>query len=162
MLRQWPKQSGLKTFYGNPLAKNFEAEKLIRISTPFKIYFGQANVQSMCVNKKCAEAFREWFDIVWVNAGHKQWVINSWGMSSFGGSWNVRPKRAGGSLSTHAYGCAVDFDPARNAYNDLSPNFGRSDLRQAIVDPFISLGGVWGGDWRNPCDGMHFQFARVG
>lgn len=70
-------------------------------------------------------------------------------------------------LSMHAYGCAMDFDAPRNGFHDVTPHF--ASLRQEVVEPFLKLGGVWGGDWNGNgtsaderrADGMHFQFARL-
>jgi len=94
-------------------------------------------------------------------------VIDAWGMSNYAGAYNFRVMRGGSALSMHSYGCAVDFDAPRNGFHDRTPHF--AILRKEVVEPFLALGGVWGGDWdgdkdtldERSCDGMHFQFARL-
>jgi hypothetical protein len=67
--------------------------------------------------------------------------------------------RGSHALSMHSYGCAVDFDPARNAFHNRHPSFG-TPANRYVVEAFAAEGWVWGGQWRDP-DGMHFQAARV-
>ncbi len=72
------------------------------------------------------------------------------------------PRVIGGTnrLSMHAYGCAVDFDPARNPWGaDLN-----APLRKypSFLKPFRDAGWTIGGDWRNGNgDWMHIQRAGV-
>jgi len=66
------------------------------------------------------------------------------------------PKRA---LSMHAYGIAVDVDPARNqavefpagkgpaAWSETWRGIWPKGLPPAFVDAFLSVGFTWGGDW---------------
>lgn len=83
--------------------------------------------------------------------------INGLGLHLYGGCYNFRKKRGGSSLSTHAWGVAIDFDPARNRLD-----WGRDRARLARVDaaPFwdaweaegwLSLGRARDYDW------MHVQ-----
>lgn len=157
----WPLQRDAIGFYGNPYQAGFEANHITRITPPFQMFYGAIPVRQIAVNRKCADAFMQWFQTIWKNAEQKQFAVNAWGMSSFSGSWNVRPMRSGDHPSMHAFGCAMDFDAARNSYNDQMPNFGVETIHENVVVPFKQLGGVWGGDWKSPKDGMHFQFARV-
>ncbi len=82
-------------------------------------------------------------------------------LDQFGGCFNYRKKRGGSSLSTHAWGVAVDLDPAGNGLRVSRPKARFSG--EAYV-PFwkiveaqgaVSLGRVRDFDW------MHFQFARL-
>jgi hypothetical protein len=83
-------------------------------------------------------------------------LLSEVGMNLYGGGFNFRLKRGGSSLSTHAYGCAIDIDPERNGMGDTTPA-----LPLWIVAEFESLGWVWGGRWKGKnCDGMHFQYAK--
>lgn len=79
----------------------------------------------------------------------------------YGGGFNMREKRGGTSLSTHAWGIAFDFDPSRNKLR-----WDRS--RAAFAGPeyeawwgfweaegWVSLGRSKNYDW------MHVQAARV-
>jgi hypothetical protein len=92
-------------------------------------------------------------------------------------SFNDRPISGGSSLSLHAYGLAIDLNPAQNPFVQrargtfqVSPRgsesyLKRSDIRpgmaEAIVDVFAENGfPIWGGDWTNPIDYQHFQVSR--
>jgi len=83
------------------------------------------------------------------------------GLDLFGGCYNYRNMRGGTSLSTHAYGVAVDHDPERN---QLRWGKDRAEFAKPVYDPFwaiveaqgaVSLGRARNYDW------MHFQFARL-
>ena len=168
----WPLQRDCDTFYGNPRGRNgqasaqWEKANLVLISPPWQLYYAGKPCR-LRVHKKCADAFGAWFEAVWANAGRDKRVIRDWGMDATGGAYNFRLMRGGSALSMHSWGCAVDMDVPRNGMGDRTPHF--ATLRKEVVDPFIALGGVWGGDWngnrdtldeRLP-DGMHFQFARL-
>jgi hypothetical protein len=161
----WPLQRDCDTFYGNPRGANgaqsaaWAAANLTYITAPFQLYFDGKPVARIRIHKKCADSLRRVFERIWEAAGRSQAVVDEWGASKYAGSVVHRNKRKGGTLSMHAYGCAIDLDPARNGMGNTRPNFGRGAAR-AVVEAFESEGWTWGGNWegRN-CDGMHFQAA---
>jgi hypothetical protein len=57
-------------------------------------------------------------------------------------------------LSMHAWGLALDFNVATNAYG-ATPQ-----MDQRVVDIFQKWGFNWGGYWSTP-DGMHFELGRL-
>ncbi len=71
----------------------------------------------------------------------------------YGGCWTPRLVRgaAGGALSRHAWGLAVDLNTRTNGFG-ATPTM---DLR--VVEVFRSWGFAWGGSWTRP-DGMHFEW----
>lgn len=85
-------------------------------------------------------------------------------------SFHYRTK-AGGSnnLSQHSLGLAIDINPFDNPYisknGKVIPSGGTYDLskREALtkesdlVKKFLSLGWMWGGNWRETKDYMHFE-----
>jgi hypothetical protein len=169
----WPLQSEVDLFYGNPRGRSgavvsatWYAANIVMVKPPFSMHMTKT-VTRFPIHKKCAEATRTWLDAVWANAGRKQSVIDDWGMSVFSGSYSFRPMRGSHHLSMHSYGCAMDFDAPRNALHDSTPHL--ATLRNEVIQPFLKLGGVWGGDWNgngectdeHRTDGMHFQFARI-
>ncbi|MFN7038014.1 MAG: M15 family metallopeptidase [Alphaproteobacteria bacterium] len=83
----------------------------------------------------------------------------------------------GGKASLHSYGVAIDINPIQNPYfkpSDqniiLSPIkssyfVNRTNIRPGMVetvkDIFINNGfKIWGGNWNDPIDWMHFQLDR--
>ena len=170
----WPKQSEADLFYGNPRGRNatlvnanWYKSNITMITPPFKMRMVQP-IARFPVHVKCSAAVLDWLDAVWKNAGRDQRMIDAWGMNIFSGSYSYRTMRGLQHLSMHAYGCAMDFDAPRNFLHNRTPHF--AELRQAVVEPFLKLGGTWGGDWNGDgstidelrADGMHFQFARMG
>ena len=172
-MNPWPTQAQTDAFYGNPrgasgstVNRAWYGANITQIIPPFKMHM-TGPVSHFPIHIKCAEATRSWLETIWQNAGRDQRVIDAWGMSVFSGSYCFRTMRGLQHLSMHAYGCAMDFDALRNALHDTKPHF--AFLRQEVVEPFLKLGGVWGGDWNGNgltsderrADGMHFQFARL-
>lgn len=164
----WPKQSECDAFYGNPRglgdepSLRWEAANIIRISAPFVLRYDGKPVSGIRVHKKCAEAYGRVFARIWEAAGHDQAVIDRWGASIYGGAYNYRLMRGSSALSMHSWGCAIDLDPDENAFHDITPRFA-SAPQSAVVSAFEAEGAIWGGRWSGrSCDGMHFQFARVG
>ena len=173
-MNTWPTQAEVDAFYGNPRGRsgavvnaNWYKTNIVTIAPPFAMQMIGA-IKHFPVHKKCAEATRSWLNAVWQNAGQDQRVIEQWGMNVFSGSYCYRTMRGLQHLSMHAYGCAMDFDAPHNSFHDVRPHF--AALRSEVVEPFLKLGGVWGGDWNGNgistderrADGMHFQFARMG
>ncbi|WP_291732363.1 M15 family metallopeptidase [Leisingera sp. F5] len=96
-----------------------------------------------------------------IGAAHSLVQIRGLGLHLFGGCFNHRTMRGGTSLSTHAYGIAIDFDPARNRLR-----WGRDQARLAQPDAtrfweiwedegWTSLGREKNFDW------MHVQAVPV-
>jgi len=76
--------------------------------------------------------------------------IRERGWDVWGGCWNFRPARGYESLSTHAWGIAVDLNP------HLAPLGKPSRQPQILVDIMKARGFVYGGEFAR-VDGMHFQ-----
>lgn len=165
----WPTQADCDRFYGNPRNRNdaskpsaaWESTNLVRVKPPFVIrYEGTPVKAGVLIHKKCSESLARVFENIWEASGQNQDVIDEWGVSSFGGSYNFRLMRGSSRLSMHSWGCAIDLDPDRNAFHDTTPNFSRIPQ---VVDAFEKEGWTWGGRWSGrSCDGMHFQAAAVG
>ena len=65
-------------------------------------------------------------------------------------------------LSMHSFGTAIDVNPAVNGLyymhdgrNPQSPYY----LPDEVIDIFKKYGWVWGGDWDEYVDTMHFQYT---
>lgn len=157
----WPLQRNCAKFYGDPRGKDgkasaqWERENLALVPTPWELRFQGKRVSGIRVHKKCAESLSRVLTAIWNRVGRSQEEIDRIGMSIFGGSYVFRTMRGGKSLSMHSYGCAVDFDPARNALGNKAPA-----MHRLVVEEFEREGWEWGGHWKRP-DGMHFQAART-
>lgn len=156
----WPKQSYCTQFYGDPRGKDFD-DNLTGVAIPWLCVtsWDGKPYKRIQVHKRCAESLTRIFAAIWEASGHSQDKINEWGMNKCGGGYAFRSMRGGTRLSMHSYGCAVDFDPDRNAMGDATPHFAEC---QEVRNAFHAEGWVWGGNWSGRyCDGMHFQAALV-
>lgn len=159
MTKPWPLQKDCSSYYGNPTGANGQAsaawkkENLVMVSAPWQLVAAwdtklKLKIQ---VHRKCAESLKRVLDAIWERFGRSEAEIRKARMHLFGGGFNYRLKRGGSTLSMHSWGCAVDFDPERNAMGDATPAMDRR-----VVEEFEREGWEWGGHWK---DGMHFQAA---
>jgi len=100
------------------------------------------------VNKAAAQAFTGFLNEL-EGTGYQ--------VSSVGGYAN-RPMRGGRQTSEHAYGAAIDINPAANPFHSS-----QTDLPKNVHDIAAKYGLVWGGDWSpGSRDPMHFQYGGPG
>lgn len=157
----WPLQRDCNAFYGNPrtaagnASKKWESDNLVSVSPPWKMTYSGKPVAGCRVHKKCAASLKRIFEAIWERCGRSQAEIDHIGMSIYAGGYVFRNIRGGRSLSMHSYGCAVDFDPARNGLGNKNPQMDRR-----VIEEFEREGWEWGGHWGR-VDGMHFQAART-
>lgn len=88
-------------------------------------------------------------------------------------AFNYRRVTGGKGLSRHAYGFAIDINPALNPYikgNLVLPSgaiydtykLGTLEPDSAVVKTFIRLGWEWGGNWKSLKDYQHFEKVPAG
>ncbi len=98
-------------------------------------------------------------------------VYNSDGLSmrlNNTSGFNYRKVTGGKNLSMHAYGFALDINPAQNpyikgkvvlpkgaVYNPRRP--GTLTRDSAVTRAFLRLGWTWGGNWKSLKDYQHFE-----
>ncbi len=70
------------------------------------------------------------------------------------GGFNHRNIRGGNKLSQHAYGNAIDINPAQNPMGSRLI----TDMPKNISDMAVKWGITWGGDWKRRPDAMHFEW----
>jgi hypothetical protein len=167
-----PTQRECDTFYGNPrgqggsvVSQKWYRENIVFVPVPWPMKMGSINITRIAFHKKAAEALQAVF--AEIKATMSMAEIKEAGLTEFSGSFNYRPMRGGSALSMHAYGCAIDFDAANNGLGDRTPKLAKYPK---VIKAFLNQGAIWGGDWdgdgdtldERRCDGMHFQFARLG
>ncbi|MCR6672216.1 M15 family metallopeptidase [Devosia ginsengisoli] len=164
-MSNWPKQSQMAAFFGNPDTNNdgvadlkWQQDNLTAIEPPYPMFYAGKPVRKITCHVKVADSLMRILTKIgdsFTEAERKQY-----GLDQYGGVFNFRPKRAGTSLSTHAYACAIDLaatlNPFRAKYGSR-PNM----MPMAAVKIFEAEGWIWGGLWSNG-DAMHFQAATIG
>jgi D-alanyl-D-alanine carboxypeptidase len=163
MSNNWPQQSQRDSFYGNPRGRNgaaspsWESANLVRLPPPFVMRFLGKPISGIRIHKKCSASLSRVLNAIWIASGKSQVIIDAWGMSDYAGAFNYRLTRGGSSLSSHSWGCAIDFDADRNGFGDSTPNFAKIP---EVLKAFADEEWTWGGRWSKP-DGMHWQAASV-
>lgn len=162
----WPTQANRDQFYGNPrgpgerVSPAWEAANIVRVEIPWRAVLAwdtDTVVRTIRIHRLCADSLRRVLAAIWAASGQRQQTIEAWGMHLYGGAYEFRQVRGGTSLSSHSWGCAIDWDPIRNALGDKTPHFATvPEVRKAFADE----GWTWGGGWSRP-DGMHWQAART-
>lgn len=154
----WPTQSEVRkgtSRFGHPGNEAL----LTHISPPYTLYYEGRAVSSIRVHQAIAlhvqQALRE------VLAHYGEAEIERLGLNQFGGCYNYRSTTGGKTLSMHAWGIALDFAPADNAYKVRAP---RASLSCKACEPWWEIweshGAVSMGREKN-YDWMHVQFARL-
>jgi hypothetical protein len=152
----WPRQRDVERFFG-PVGSN---QTMLELPFPMRLAWDTRQlVRRFSIHEKVHDSAKRCFDRIadaYDAEGRKLT-----GIELFGGCLNVRKMRGGSSWSMHAYGVAIDFDPARNQLR-----WGRDKARLAQPDcrrfwqiwedeGWVSLGRARNYDW------MHTQAARL-
>lgn len=110
-VNQWPAQerAELIAFYGQPGAH------LITVDIPYTLRLDwdpAVRTQRITCHKKVAESVQRVLQRVLDHYGEQR--IKDLRLDRYGGCYNNRVMRGGTSLSMHAWGIALDFDPSHN------------------------------------------------
>lgn len=161
MIGGWPLQKDCTQFYGNPHAASYEDEHIIGVTCPWRIFYEGRPVHNntIRIHRLCSASLMRVLNSVWDFLNHDQSAIEALRYHKYSGSFVVRNKRGGSTLSMHAYGCAIDWDDEDNVHHSQRHLFtGNSPL---IIE-FKKEGWIWGGDWHlSSVDAMHVQAARI-
>jgi len=128
--------SGNMSAWGNPRAPGWAAENITSI--------GFSNGMQAQVHKAAAAAFQGFVN---------ELIDQGYNVKSIGG-YNLRNKRGKNSLSEHAFGNAIDINPATNPMDDRLI----TDMPKNISALAAKWGLSWGGDWKSVKDAMHFEW----
>lgn len=156
--RNWPnqEQSSLQRYFGTP------GQNQGKINSPYPLKIAWNTAKSLsrfsAHEKVCDSAERVLGRVL---SHYGQGRIQQLGLDLWGGCLNVRKMRGGTKWSTHAWGIAMDWDPARNR---LRWGKDRATLATSEYDMWwklweeegwVSLGRARNYDW------MHVQAATV-
>lgn len=155
----WPAENNrsLSQFYGPACTV-----PLTRVPVPWSMRLAwdqSTSIRTVSIHNKCAASLNRVFNEIANTYSARE--IEDYGLGKFGGSYNCRKKIGGSTMSTHAWGIAIDFDPERNR---LSWGANQAFLARPELEPFwdiwekegwVSLGRSKNYDW------MHVQAARV-
>lgn len=155
---QWPKQSELLSYYGNPAQNNaaWQRANLVYVNTPFAMHFEKFPVHRFMAHKKVAQSVDIVLRALWEFYKHDQAAIDAAHVSSYSGCYNFRSIRGSNNLSLHAFGAAIDFDAEHNPMC-YAKGKGFFQPNSPIVTMFKSQGWFWGGDYCVRKDPMHFE-----
>jgi len=132
------------------LDPRWQADCLARIVLLFALQLSwdlTTSVSQMTCHKRLVEVFASVLQRI--QTGGLKGTIKT-----FGGCFSFRPQRTGSKLSTHAWGIAIDLNPATNAQGSAG------DMDARVIQIFHDAGFSWGGEWEGGrCDPMHFQFC---
>lgn len=155
----FPRQADMVEFYGPAGGPDCTAGR-VDLPMPFVLAWDlNTKITRFSCHKKLASPMTAIFRDAYAHYGAQRFADLR--LNWFGGCYNFRAMRGGVSLSTHAWGVAVDIDPERN---QLRWGKDRAALAGAdyaawwgIVESHgaVSLGRAKNFDW------MHFQFARL-
>ncbi len=143
--------------YGNP----GDTKNLVLVDLPFPMRVAwdtKVSIKRFTCHKLVADKLKKIFTEILAVYGYEE--IVRLGIDLFGGCFNYRQQRGGKSWSRHAWGVAIDLDPARNTLKETSKTarFARPEYRQMIdifyKHGFVSLGREKNYDW------MHFEVAE--
>ena len=153
--------SSMVSFYGHP----GDEGNLQRIALPYAMRLAwdkSVRVTSTRVHKKIAKPLVQALTDLLNHYGHEG--LRKHGLDLFGGVYNNRNTRGGRKKSTHAWGAAIDLNPAENGnrlpwYANKVGQKGFGTMPVEAVEIFEARGFKHGGRaWGR--DAMHFQYTK--
>lgn len=151
--------SQYKSKFGTPNATG--AGYLITIDLPYPMRLAwdtDKSVNKISCHKDMALSLLAIFNDLLAFYGLEK--IQELGIDLYGGCFAFRNMRGGSEWSVHAWGLAIDLDPARNKLKETSrtARFARPEYKPMIdifyKHGFVSLGREANYDW------MHFQWDK--
>lgn len=163
-MARWPHDdpASLAAFYGDP-AKGEPGKQLVPVVPPFQMYYDGKPIQAIKFHRKAAGALKAALDEIWEACGRDQATVDRLRISRYSGAYNPRyvrgyepgnPQGRKPRWSNHAYGAAIDFDAEHNGFNT-----GKGTIPQCVIAAFDRQEALWGGDYDERTDPMHFEFC---
>lgn len=145
--------------YGSPNETGAGYLVTIKLPYPMRIAWDtDTSVSIMRCHRLVADKFLAVFNDLLSHYGYDK--IKELGIDLYGGCFNYRKMRNGSAWSRHAWGIAIDLDPARNTMKETkrTARFARPEYKEMIdifyKHGFISLGREKDFDW------MHFEIKE--
>lgn len=133
--------------YGQPDLLATQSKNMVMWDIPTELEIGVIPKRLYC-NKDIVgpltQAFKSLIDTGYVKE-----------LKTWDGCFNIRKKRGLTSMSLHSWGIAIDVNAFENGLNKIPK------LSSGFVKCFKDAGFLWGGDWKNRCDGMHFELKNI-
>lgn len=149
-------------FFGDPRGSNGQvsrkwyAENIVKWEPPYKLFYSDGKrtpLKTLLLHKKVVPVFTSAYTEV-MNTFSPQ-EIKDLRLDISGGTYNYRVVRGGNRLSTHAFGIAIDMDPARNPY----PKVWKEGMINREFCNILMRHGIWWRGYKGDVDAMHFQCA---
>jgi hypothetical protein len=145
--------------YGTPNETGAGYLVTVKVPYPMRIAWDtDSSVKTIRCHKLVADKLLAVFNDLLSHYGYDK--IKELGIDLYGGCFNYRRMRSGSAWSMHAWGIAIDLDPARNTMRETkrTARFARPEYK-AMIDifykhGFISLGREKDFDW------MHFEIKE--
>jgi hypothetical protein len=144
---------------GRPTAA-WEAAHLTRIELPYRMCLSwdpQRTIGRLTCHRLVADSLKRVLSAILLHYGSGE-AIGAAGLDRFGGCYEFRRVTGSERLSPHAFGAAIDFDPARNAPG-MAYDPGAGMMPSRVVRLFKEEGWSWGGDSERLSCG-HFQATQ--
>lgn len=154
---KWPvdARGALEDFFGPP------GKNLVTVPVAYELRLAwnmSQTTNKITCNKKCAEAFQAFFEGVLNHYGN---AIHRMNLDLYGGCYSNRKKRGGKTLSTHAYGAAIDMAPWQNR---LEWGADKALFARPEYNPMLDIArncGLYSLGERKNFDWMHFQCVQI-
>lgn len=149
--------SQILTKFGQP----GDSDNFVVIDLPYPMRIAwdtKVTTKRMQCHKLAAEPFKAVFRDLLAHYGLAE--LQRLGIDLFGGCVNIRTMRGSKTKwSRHAWGIAIDLDPARNGLKTKAPNaqFSKPEYK-AMIDIFAKHGFIGYGPAKD-YDWMHFELA---
>lgn len=151
----WPRtdRSSLEAFYGRP----GDEANLVSFDFPFPMFYEGRRVLTSRCHRRVRDSLLRVLRRIGDRYGHLPGVMEE--AQDYGGIYNFRNMRGSDStLSTHAWGIAIDLDADDNSLRGHWPRV--SDMPLAIIEEFTREGWYSIGAFEER-DAMHFQATCI-
>jgi hypothetical protein len=152
----WPRQKDVERFFGTPGTN----QTMLELPFPMRLAWDKRKiVNRFSIHEKVHDSAARCFDRIADQYDAKARELI--GIDLFGGCLNVRKMRGGSAWSMHAWGIAIDLNPAQNQlkWDHTRARFALPDCRKLHEifesEGWVSLGRAVDRDW------MHWQAARL-